>query len=49
MKDRLSFFRVFKRQLKKKKVYYARFFDASGQLIETLSTGESRKESAVLW
>lgn len=49
MNRRLSFFRVFKRQLKKKKIYYARFFDASGQLIETVSTGESRKEAAALW
>jgi integrase len=49
MDHRLSFFRVFKRQLKKKKIYYARFFDASGQLIETISTGETRKEEAVLW
>lgn len=34
-------YRLFKRKVGKKSVYYARFLDSDGNLVRTLSTGEA--------
>lgn len=42
-------YRIVKRKLKKKSVYYARFFDSAGKLIKTLSTHETNRYRAEQW
>ena len=42
-------YRLFKRKLKKRKVYYARVLDPEGSLIKTVSTGESNRYRADDW
>jgi hypothetical protein len=42
-------YRLFKRKVGKKSAYYARFFDAEGNLVKTLATGETNQYKAHDW